>query len=640
MLTKISPGKTPHQIKKFTNGSSYDIYNYLGSHHKTINGIKGYIFRVWAPHAIKVSVVGDFNSWDNNINPMSKISNGIFECFVPDVKEYDNYKYWIFTAYGNELWKADPFAFHSETRPDTASKVYNFKNKFRWSDSPWNDYIKSLDIYHSPMNIYEVHLGSWKKYDDGNFLDYRTYADKLIPYVKEMGYTHIEILPLTEYPYDGSWGYQVTGYFSITSRYGRPEDFKYFVNKAHKAGIGVIMDWVPAHFPKDAHGLYEFDGDTLFEYDDPTKREHEGWGTRIFDFSKPQVKSFLISSAMFWIKEYHIDGLRVDAVSAMIYLDYGKQEGEWRPNKNGGSENLEAVDFLKQLNTTILTDFPKALMIAEESTAWPMVTKPPYDGGLGFCFKWNMGWMNDVLNYVKTDPINRKFEHDKLTFPLMYAFSENYILPISHDEVVHGKGSLLNKMPGFYVDKFAGMRGFLMYMLSTPGKKLMFMGQELGQFIEWDFKKQLDWLLLKYDAHNKLLKYYKDANHFYLSNRPMWEIDDSWDGFQWIDADNKNDNVISYRRMDRKGNELIFIINFSPIERNDFWVGVPDCKGYNEVFNSDNELYGGNGHINKGLIKVSKGEIHGQKQHISITLPSLAAVVLRCNDEDISHNVN
>ena len=629
MQKNIKDKKKLEQIEWFKNGTSSDVYKYLGAHPETIKNVKGYIFRVWAPHAKQVSVVGDFNNWNHDVCPMKNISNGIWECFVKNVQEYDNYKYWILTSSGNEIMKSDPYAFHCETRPDTASKVYCLENKFKWTDTAWLNYQKAHDIYHSPFNTYEVHLGSWRQYDDGNFFDYRKCADDLIPYVKELGYTHIEILPLTEYPYDGSWGYQVTGYFSITSRYGRPEDFKYFVNKAHKSGIGVIMDFVPAHFPKDAHGLYEFDGEPLYEYSDPLKWEHEGWGTRIFDYSKPEVKSFLISSAMFWIKEYHIDGLRVDAVAAMLYLDYEKNAGQWKPNINGGRENLEAVNFIKQLNSTVLTNFPNALMIAEESTSWPLVTKPPYDGGLGFTFKWNMGWMNDILNYIKTDPINRKYEHNKLTFPLMYAFSENFILPISHDEVVHGKGSLLNKMPGYYTDKFAGMRGFLMYMLSTPGKKLTFMGAEFGQFIEWNYENQLDWLLLGYDSHKQLWQYYKDANNFYLRNKPMWEIDDSWDGFQWIDADNKDNNILSYKRMDKDGKELIFVINFSSVERNDLWIGIPDASSYREVFNSDSELYGGAGHININPIPVVKGEIHGQKQHICITLPPFAAVVLK-----------
>ncbi len=612
----------------FHEGNNFELYSFLGSHRVLSGRTVGFSFRVWAPSATHVSVVGDFNGWDPFVHPMERIDGGeIWETFIADLPEYSNYKYCIISPDGKSVLKADPFAFHCETRPGTASKLYSLKGKFKWSDDAWLKNRAQTDIYHSPMNIYESQPASWKTYDDGSPYDYRKLADELIPYVKDMGYTHIELLPITEYPYDGSWGYQVTGYFAPTSRFGKPEDFKYFVNKAHKNGIGVIMDWVPAHFPKDEHGLYEFDGGCLYEDPNPLRREHERWGTRVFDFGRNEVQSFLISSAMFWIKEYHIDALRVDAVASMLYLDYDRER--WQPNVYGGKENLEAVSFLKKLNSAILSANPSVLMIAEESTAWPMVTRPPYDGGLGFNFKWNMGWMNDILQYIKTDPIGRKYIHGKLTFPLMYAFSENFILPISHDEVVHGKGSVLNKMPGSYEDKFAGLRGFLMYMLSHPGKKLMFMGAEFGQFNEWNCTKELDWSLLDFESHRKLKNYFRDANKFYLESPPMWQADDSWNGFRWIDAADSDRNILAYRRIDNKGDELVFVINFAPVLREQFILGLPDAVSYKEVFNSDNVKYGGKGYTNPRALRMKKGESHGYSKHISFTLPPLGAVVLK-----------
>ncbi len=614
----------------FHEGNNFELYSYLGSHKVLSGETVGFSFRVWAPSATHVSVVGDFNGWDPFVHTMERINGGeIWETFIPDIPEYSNYKYCIISSDGRSVLKADPFAFHCETRPGTASKVYSLKDKFKWSDGVWLKNRAQTDIYHSPVNIYEAQLGSWRTFDDVNPYDYRKLADEMIPYVKDMGYTHIEVLPVTEYPYDGSWGYQVTGYFAPTSRFGKPEDFKYFINKAHKNGIGVIMDWVPAHFPKDEHGLYEFDGGCLYEDPNPYRREHEGWGTRVFDFGRNEVQSFLISSAMFWIKEYHIDGLRVDAVASMLYLDYDRSDGRWQPNIYGGKENLEAVSFLKKLNSAVLSANPSVLMIAEESTAWPMVTMPPYDGGLGFNFKWNMGWMNDILEYIKTDPINRKHIHGKLTFPLMYAFSENFILPISHDEVVHGKGSILDKMPGPYEDKFAGLRGFIMYMLSHPGKKLMFMGGEFGQFTEWNHTKELDWSLLDFDSHKKLKSYFRDANRFYLESPPMWQADDSWDGFRWIDAEDSDRNILAYRRIDNNGDELVFVINFAPVLREELILGLPDATSYKEVFNSDSVKYGGKGYTNPRALRMKKGKSHGYPKHISITLPPLGAVVLK-----------
>lgn len=609
---------------------NFESYKYLGSHHVKDNQKEGFIFRVWAPNAAAVSVVGDFNNWNPHSHPMKKETNeGVWELFIENVEELWLYKYAITTKDGRMLMKSDPYAFHSETRENTASYTYSFKDKFTWTDEDWQEYKKGLNVYESPMNIYEVHLASWKKTADNQCLNYRTIADELIPYVKKMGYTHLELLPLAEYPFDGSWGYQICGYYSITSRHGKPEDFMYLVNLAHEHGIGVIMDWVPAHFPKDAHGLYEFDGQPLYEYADPLKQEHHEWGTRIFDFGKNEVRSFLISNAMFWMEKYHIDGIRVDAVASMLYLDYNRQHGQWRPNIYGEKTNLEAVEFLRKLNSTVLTKFPHNLMIAEESTAFPGVTMPPEYDGLGFNFKWNMGWMNDALFYIGVDPIGRQHNHDKLTFPIMYACNENYILPISHDEVVHGKGSLIGKMPGSYDEQFAGVRNFILYMLCHPGKKLMFMGSEIGQFAEWNFSKELEWFLLKYESHKKLQTFFSEANHFYLKHKPLWELDCSWEGFKWICHNDNTRNIVSFRRIDRDENELIVIVNFSPVLWEDYYVGVP-CEGmYKEIFNTDLKKFGGSGIRNTKMLKTIEGETHGYGQYISVNVPPLTTIVLQ-----------
>lgn len=616
------------KLSEFLDGSSTDAYKYMGAHFCEVNYTKGVTFRVWAPNAESVAVTGEFCDWDNEIYIMENIGGGIWEIFVEGLGQYDIYKYAITQKSGKIVLKSDPFAFHCETAPANASKVFDIGG-FTWSDKKWYENNKNKDIYNCPMNIYEIHAGSWKRYKDSNCFDYVKLGEELSKYAQEMGYTHVELMPISEYPYDGSWGYQVSGYYAPTSRYGNPKDFMKFVDIMHNAGIGVILDWVPAHFPKDEFGLYNFDGGHCFEYKDPRKGEHKEWGTAVFDYGSDQVTSFLVSNAMYWFNEYHVDGLRVDAVASMLYLDYNRKNGEWIPNIYGGKENLEAIAFLKKLNESVFAVHSNALMIAEESTAWPMVTKPTFLGGLGFNFKWNMGWMNDMLRYMSLDPIYRKSNHDSLTFSFFYAFSENFILPISHDEVVHGKCSLINKMPGEYDDKFAGLRAFFSYMIAHPGKKLMFMGQEFAQFIEWNFNQELDWLLLEYDKHIQMKQFVCELNKFYIDTPALWEIDTSWGGFSWISSDDSAQSIIAFRRIDKSGNEIICVCNFVPVERENYRIGVPQKGTYHIVLNSDDEKYGGTGVVNKGSIKTDDIKMHGYEQSIALNIPALSVLYIR-----------
>ena len=626
MKKKSAAPAAEKRSELFYSGRDCRAFDYMGAHPFVQDGEQGYLFRVYAPEAKKVSVMGEFNDWNRDADYMTRDEQGIWEKFIPNIPEYAAYKYSVWAKSGDVFDKSDPYGFHFETRPGNATKAYDIDG-YEWGDASWLDWRKKHLPYSNPVNIYECHLGSWKMHEDGNFYSYRQLADELVPYVKEMGYTHIEFMPLTEYPFDGSWGYQVIGYFAATSRYGTPKDLMYLIDKAHQAGLGVIMDWVPAHFPKDGCGLVEFDGSHLYEYADPLKMEHKEWGTRVFDYGKVSTRNLLFSSAMFWIEKFHMDGLRVDAVASMLYLDYNRQ-GEWRPNVHGGRENLEAVDFLRLLNEYILTDHPDVMMIAEESTAWPMVTKPGYDGGLGFNFKWNMGWMNDMLCYCSADPFFRKDMHDKITFSFMYAFSENYILPLSHDEVVHGKCSLISKMPPPYENQFGGLRALYGYMAAHPGKKMLFMGGEFAQFSEWAYQRGLDWMLLDYPAHRQMQAYVKALNHFYLATPQLWEQDTDWRGFEWISHEDNRNNIIAFRRVAKDGSDIVVVVNFSPEEQQEYRIGVPITGTYEEIFTSDKTEFGGSGMAN-GKLKTENKPMHGQEQSIVLKIPRFGVLFFK-----------
>ena len=626
MKKKSAAPAAEKRSELFYSGRDCRAFDYMGAHPFVQDGEQGYLFRVYAPEAEKVSVMGEFNDWNRDADYMTRDEQGIWEKFIPNIPEYAAYKYSVWAKSGDVFDKSDPYGFHFETRPGNATKAYDIDG-YEWGDASWLDWRKKHLPYSNPVNIYECHLGSWKMHEDGNFYSYRQLADELVPYVKEMGYTHIEFMPLTEYPFDGSWGYQVIGYFAATSRYGTPKDLMYLIDKAHQAGLGIIMDWVPAHFPKDGCGLVEFDGSHLYEYADPLKMEHKEWGTRVFDYGKVSTRNLLFSSAMFWIEKFHMDGLRVDAVASMLYLDYNRQ-GEWRPNVHGGRENLEAVDFLRLLNEYILTDHPDVMMIAEESTAWPMVTKPGYDGGLGFNFKWNMGWMNDMRCYCSADPFFRKDMHDKITFSFMYAFSENYILPLSHDEVVHGKCSLISKMPPPYENQFGGLRALYGYMAAHPGKKMLFMGGEFAQFSEWAYQRGLDWMLLDYPAHRQMQAYVKALNHFYLATPQLWEQDTDWRGFEWISHEDNRNNIIAFRRVAKDGSDIVVVVNFSPEEQQEYRIGVPITGTYEEIFTSDKTEFGGSGMAN-GKLKTENKPMHGQEQSIVLKIPRFGVLFFK-----------
>lgn len=617
----------------FGQGTHYKIFEKLGAHPKTYKGKAGMYFAVWAPHAKAVGVVGDFNGWDPDAAPMSPLADsGIYEAFIPGVGLGELYKFAITTQEGMILFKADPYAVHAEFRPGTASITEDI-NGFKWDDAAWMETRKKADPVKAPMAIYEVHLGSWRKKDRPQKEGYYTYmeaAHELADYVKKMGYTHVELMGIAEHPYDGSWGYQVTGYYAPTSRYGTPKEFMYFVNYLHKKGIGIILDWVPAHFPKDAHGLADFDGQPLYEYADPRKGEHPDWGTKVFDYSKNEVKNFLIANALYWVENFHVDGLRVDAVASMLYLDYGRSDGNWVPNKYGENKNLEAIEFFRHLNSVLTGHLTGAMMIAEESTAWPGVTKPPEEGGLGFTFKWNMGWMHDFLEYMKLDPYFRKFNHNKMTFGITYATSENYILTLSHDEVVHLKCSMINKMPGLNGDKFANLKAGYTFMMGHPGKKLLFMGQDFGQYHEWDEKVSLDWYLADEPLHKDLQKYYSDLLHVYQKYPALWQLDSDWNGFQWINANDGDRSIFSFIRRDETGKKnLLFVINFTPVARDDYRVGVPKSGTYSLILDSEHGLYKRGEHAFSARSK--KSECDGQPYSFAYPLPAYGTAIFKFN---------
>lgn len=628
--------KKPYEIGDldqylFGQGNHYDLYKKMGAHLVSDGKKKGVYFAVWAPHAEAVSVVGDFNGWEIEANPMEREEPlGIYTCFIPGLEENTLYKYCIKTYTGEHIFKADPFANYAELRPGTASRVTDIEH-LKWTDTQWMEKRKTWKHEQEPMSIYEVHIGSWKRHpgrEDDGFYSYREFAKEIVKYVKDMGYTHIEIIGIAEHPFDGSWGYQVTGYYAPTSRYGTPEDFAWMINYLHRNKIGVILDWVPAHFPRDAHGLADFDGTPTFEYADPRKGEHPDWGTKIFDYGKNEVRNFLIANALFWIEHFHVDGLRVDAVASMLYLDYGKQDGQWVANKYGGNKNLEAIDFFKHLNSVVLGRNPGALMIAEESTAWPKVTGDVEDDGLGFSLKWNMGWMHDFTEYMKLDPYFRKDNHNLMTFAMSYAYSENYILVLSHDEVVHLKCSMLNKMPGLGFDKYANLKVAYAFMTGHAGKKLLFMGQDFAQLREWSEERELDWYLLEEKEHQAIQNWYRDLLHLYRSHKALYEMDQSWEGFEWINADDAYRSIFSFMRHSKGSKRnLLFVCNFTPMERSDYRVGVPRKKQYKLILNSDDVQYGGKGEKRPLIYKAEKQECDGRPYSFAYPLPPYGVAV-------------
>lgn len=634
--------KKPYEEERylFHNGESQQAYRAFGCHYN--EELDGHEFMVWAPNAAEVSVVGDFNNWDGSANIMTKLDgSGVWYAFVSGLNDGDLYKYRVMTKDGIPLYKADPFAFYSQLRPDTASRVWSLDN-FKWKDTTYLKKRKASYNINSPVSIYELHLGSWRKTDTDEFLNYREIADKLVPYIQTMGFTHVELLPVAEHPFDDSWGYQVTGYYSITARYGTPQDFMYFVDKLHRSGIGVIVDWVPAHFPRDAQGLRRFDGTAVYEHEHPLQGEQPQWGTHLFNYGSPQVVSFLVSNAEFLMDIFHLDGLRIDAVSAILYWNFGKEEGQYIPNPDGTVVNHAGVEFLKKLNATVLTRHPDVMMIAEESSAFPMVTKPPYDNGLGFTYKWDMGFMNDMLRYMEADPLYRRDMHNLVTFSMMYAFSENYVLAFSHDEVVHGKRSMLDKMYGNYNEKFSSLRAFYGYLFSHPGKKLLFMGDEIGQFIEWNHHKELEWFLLEYDSHRSLCEYVKTLNHFYRENPALFEIDTGWDGFEWLNVDDNLNSVVAYLRKSAINSKtkaprqyLVSVTNFTPVTREGYRVGLPFRCVLREVLNSDSQDFGGNGALNSKELKAVAKPIAGKPYSAAMTLPGLSTLYFICEPTDV-----
>ncbi|UCG79410.1 MAG: 1,4-alpha-glucan branching protein GlgB [Nitrospirota bacterium] len=630
-MKRIEDFITDYDIHLFLEGNNFEIYKKLGAHILDVGGINGTLFSVWAPNAKHISVIGDFNEWNGDKTPMENIRNsGVWAVFVPGVGKGTQYKFSIRSRFGADVRvKSDPFAFYSEVRPKSASVVYDI-DSYKWGDSEWLNNRSSLNLFESPVSIYEVHLGSWMRVPEekGRFLTYSELSEILLPYVRELGFTHIELLPVTEHPFDASWGYQTTGYYSPTSRFGRPEELMAFIDEAHRLGIGVILDWVPGHFPKDDHGLRFFDGSCLYEHADERQGEHKGWGTLVFNFGRNEVRNFLISNALFWIDKYHIDGLRVDAVASMLYLDYDRKEGEWVPNIYGGKENIDAIGFLKRFNEVVHGYHPGVLTIAEESTDWPGVSHPTYLGGLGFSMKWNMGWMHDMLDYFEKDPIHRKYHANAITFSLLYAFSENFILPLSHDEVVHGKRSLLSKMPGDDWQKFANLRAFYGFMYGHPGKKLLFMGGEFGQWDEWDSEWSLDWHLVDSEYNAKLTMYLKDLNRLYRSQPALFELDHTHEGFDWIDFKDHDSSVISFMRKNKAGdNLLLFVCNFTPVIRSGYRVGVPLPGSYKEVLNSDSYHYGGSNMGNYGTVDSNGIAFHGMPYSILIDLPPLSTLI-------------